>query len=173
MQIQQGEDAMKNTRSFRYIACFFLVLTMMAAPGSVGLAGEEIRRVSGQTVYVPIYTHIYSGLKGRPFDLAATLSIRNTDTKHSITIVSVEFYDTEGKLIENYIDTPLQLGALASTRYVIKEGEKKSGGSGANFIVKWKSDTAVNPPIIEAIMIGTRSGQGISFVSRAQVIEEH
>ena len=126
---------------------------MVVSPGPDVQAGEDIRLVSGQTVYVPIYTHIYSGLKGRPFDLAATLSVRNTDPKHSITIVTVKFYDTEGKLIENYIDTPLQLGVLASTRYVIKEGEKKSGGSGANFMVTWKSDTSVNPPIIEAIMI--------------------
>jgi hypothetical protein len=164
---------MKKNRGFRYSAGFSLALIMMFALGSVGQAGEDIRLVSGQTVYVPIYTHIYSGLKGRPFDLAATLSIRNTDPKHSITIVSVEFYDTEGKLIENYIDTPLQLGVLASARYVIKEGEKKSGGSGANFMVTWKSETGVNPPIIEAIMIGAKSGQGISFVSRGQVIKAH
>jgi hypothetical protein len=149
-----------------------LVLTLIAL-ASVGQAAEKIRRFSGQTVYVPIYTHIYSGLKGRPFDLAATLSIRNTDLKQSITVVSVDFYDTEGKLIENYIDAPLQLGILASTRYVIKEGEKKSGGSGANFMVTWKSETAVTPPIIEAIMIGAKSGQGISFVSRGQVVEEN
>jgi hypothetical protein len=163
---------MKQKRAFRYITGIFLALMMMVAPGSVGQAGEDIRLVSGQTVYVPIYTHIYSGLKGRPFDLAATLSIRNTDPKKSITIVFVEFYNTEGKLIENYLDTPLQLGVLASTRYVIKEGEKKSGGSGANFMVTWKSDTAVTPPIIEAIMIGAKSGQGISFVSRGQVVKE-
>jgi hypothetical protein len=163
---------MKQKRAFRYITGIFLALMMMVAPGSVGQAGEDIRLVSGQTVYVPIYTHIYSGLKGRPFDLAATLSIRNTDPKNSITIVFVEFYNTEGKLIENYLDTPLQLGVLASTRYVIKEGEKKSGGSGANFMVTWKSDTAVTPPIIEAIMIGAKSGQGISFVSRGQVVKE-
>jgi len=45
-------------------------------------------------------------------------------------------------------------------------------GSGANFLVKWKSQTKVNPPLIEGVMIGTRSGQGISFVSRGQVINE-
>jgi len=164
---------MKKNKGFRYIAGIFLTIIMMVSLGSVGQAGEDIRLVAGQTVYVPIYTHIYSGLKGRPFDLAATLSIRNTDPEQSITIVTVEFYDTEGKLIEKYIDAPLQLGTLASTRYVIKEGEKKSGGSGANFMVIWRSETPVNPPIIEAIMIGAKSGQGISFVSRGQVIEEH
>jgi hypothetical protein len=46
------------------------------------------------------------------------------------------------------------------------------GGSGANFLVKWKSKTKVSPALIEGVMIGTRSGQGISFVSRGQVIKD-
>ena len=126
---------------------------------------------TGQTVYVPIYSHIYSGLKGRPFDLAATLSIRNTDPLHPIQIVAVKYYDTEGKLVKNYTETALTLNALASTRYIISEGDK-TGGSGANFIVVWKADNKVNLPIIEGVMIGTHSGQGISFVSRGQVIKD-
>jgi len=64
------------------------------------------------------------------------------------------------------------LNALASTRYYLKEKES-AGGSGANFIIKWKSAGKVNPPIIEGVMIGTHSGQGISFLSRGRVIEEH
>jgi hypothetical protein len=59
---------------------------------------------------------------------------------------------------------------LASTRYIIAEGDK-TGGSGANFIVVWKSENKVNPPIIEGVMIGTRSGQEISFVSRGQSLK--
>jgi hypothetical protein len=39
-------------------------------------------------------------------------------------------------------------------------------------MVVWKADKALNPPIIEGVMIGTHSGQGISFVSRGQVIKE-
>ena len=135
-------------------------------------AAPDISLSNGQTVYVSVYTHIYSGLKGRPFQLGATLSIRNTDPKHPITLVSVKFYDTDGKLLKDYLDKPARLDALVSTRYVIKEGES-GGGSGANFLVIWKSEKMVNPPIIEAIMIGTRSGQGISFVSPGQVIKQH
>ncbi len=134
-------------------------------------ADSDLSLSNGQTVYVSVYTHIYSGLKGRPFELGATLSIRNTDPNHPITLVSVKFYDTEGKLLKNYIDKPTRLNTLVSTRYVIKEGET-GAGSGANFLVTWKSEKMVNPPIIEAIMIGTRSGQGISFVSPGQVIKE-
>ena len=134
-------------------------------------SAEDVYLSMGQTVYVPIYSHIYSGVKGHPFDLAATLSIRNTDPQNPITLVEVKYYDTEGKLIRDYLAAPAQLKALASTRFIITEGDK-AGGSGANYLVVWKSRTKVNPPLIESIMIGTQSGQGISFVSRGQVIKE-
>ncbi len=151
----------------------FILMLILSAGMLTPAAGsaDDLRLSAGQTVYVPIYSHIYSGIKGSPFDLAATLSIRNTDPKYSMTIVSVKYYDTEGKLVKEYLDAPLQLNVLASIRYIITEGEK-IGGSGANFIVRWKSDQAMNPPIMEGVMIGTHSGQGISFVSRGQVIKE-
>lgn len=154
------------------ILIYFCLLTIMAGMlAPVNISAEDIKLSAGQTVYVPIYSHIYSGVKGRPFDLAATLSIRNTNPQNSITLVSVKYYDSEGKLVKDYLGQPQQIKALASTRYIITEDDK-AGGSGANFIVVWKSDQKVNPPIIEAVMIGTHSGQGISFLSRGQVIRE-
>jgi hypothetical protein len=153
---------------------FYFVLALMVTGIiiSAGRAAGNIQLSMGQSVYVSIYSHIYSGRKARPFDLAAILSIRNTDIHQPVTIVSIKYYDTDGKLLKEYLDEPLELKALASTRYIIMEGDK-TGGSGANFIVKWKSKIRVTTPIIEAVMIGTHSGQGISFVSRGQVIEEY
>jgi len=151
---------------------FLLLIFSVAILAPAGSSADDIQLSMGQSVYVSIYSHIYSGIKARPFDLAAILSIRNTDIDQPVTLVSVKYYDTEGKLLKEYLDEPLELKALASTRYIIKENDK-AGGSGANFIVKWKSNKKVTPPIIEAVMIGTHSGQGISFVSRGQVIEEH
>ena len=152
---------------------YFILCAVMLLAGSVTTvgAGSDIALSNGQTVYVPIYSHIYSGLKGRPFSLAATLSIRNTDARHAITLVSVKFFDSDGKLVKEYLDKPAELGAMASTRYILTEAET-GGGSGANFLVQWKSKAKVNSPLIEGVMIGTRSGQGISFVSRGQVINE-
>jgi hypothetical protein len=162
---------MKKNKMKNLIIFIFGILILTGIITANAQAGTDINLSKGQTVYVSVYSHIYSGLKGRPFDLAATLSIRNTDLKNPISIVSVNFYDTDGKLLKEYIKEPLQLKALVSTRYVIREAEI-GGGSGANFIVKWKSEKKVNPPIIEAIMIGTRSGQGISFVSSGQVVKD-
>jgi len=150
--------------------CFLLLIFSVGILTPASSSADDIQLSTGQSVYVSIYSHIYSGIKARPFDLAAILSIRNTDISQSVTLVSVKYYDTEGKLLKEYLDEPLELKALASTRYIIMEDDK-AGGSGANFIVKWKSNKKVTPPIIEAVMIGTHSGQGISFVSRGQVIK--
>ena len=162
---------MKKHKMTGRVLSAFVFLLVVGIFVSASQADSGIALSAGQTVYVPIYSHIYSGLKGRPFNLAATLSIRNTDPKHSITLVSVKFYDSDGKLVKEYLDKPAELKAMASTRYILPEADA-GGGSGANFLVKWTSKTKVNPPLIEGVMIGTRSGQGISFVSRGQVIDE-
>ena len=60
---------------------------------------------------------------------------------------------------------------LETTEFLINERDV-AGGSGANFIVRWRSVEPVNPPYVEAVMIGTDAGQGISFVSQAREIVE-
>jgi len=157
-------------RPTKFILCLLLIFMAGILNPDVS-AAEDIQLSVGQTVYVPIYSHIYSGIKARPFDLAAILSIRNTNLRSLIRLISVKYYDSEGKLVKDYLAAPMNIAALASTRYIIAEDDK-AGGSGAKFIVIWQSEQPVNPPIIEAVMIGTRSGQGISFVSRGQVIAE-
>ena len=82
------------------------ILMVLVIFGAFAYADSGVSLSEGQTVYVSFYTHIYSGLKGRPFELGATLSVRNTDPKHPITLVSVKFYDTDGKMIKNYLDKP-------------------------------------------------------------------
>jgi len=149
------------------ISCIVFAISIITAITSY--AQQDIRLSKGQTVYVPVYSHIYIGDKETPYYLAATISIRNTDQTTPVTITEVNYYDTNGRLIKKYLEKPIQLGTNASTRFVIKESDDK-GGSGANFIVRWRSDIQINAPIIESIMIGTRNQQGVSFTSRGQAI---
>ncbi|MCB2230164.1 DUF3124 domain-containing protein [bacterium] len=123
----------------------------------------------GQSIYVPAYSHIYSGNNERPFLMTVTLSIRNIDPEHSITVTAVDYYETQGKFLTAYLDSAVVLGPLESLRYVVPEKDT-SGGSGANFMVDWESDRCVNPPIVESIMIGTQMQQGLSFTSRGRVV---
>ena len=123
----------------------------------------------GQSVYVPAYSHIYSGNNERPFLMTVTLSIRNIDPHQAIRITTADYFETQGKFLTGYVDSAVVLQPLQSLRFVIPEKDT-SGGSGANFIVNWQSDACANPPIVEAIMIGTQMQQGISFTSRGVVI---
>jgi hypothetical protein len=157
---------MKKSFQFAYLILFLSFCFFMPLP----LYAEGIVRLShGETIYVPVYSHIYSGDRESPFLLTVTLSIRNIDPKRPIKITIVDYYETQGQLLKNYLDKPVTLRPLESIRYVIPRSDK-AGGSGANFIVEWKSDKSVNPPIVESVMIGTQSQQGVSFTSRGRAI---
>jgi len=141
-----------------------------AAPLQVVTLDSTVKIVTGQTVYVPIYSHIYTVDRNRTWDLTATLSVRNTDLTNSIIVSSVNYYDTNGKLIRKYLEQPVGLNSLASTDFVVNQDDA-SGGAGAAFIVEWVAQKEVSAPVIEAVMINTVGNQGISFVTNGRVIK--
>lgn len=114
------------------------------------------------TVYVPIYSHIYSRSKKVEFFLTATLSIRNTSLTDSIYIEDIDYYDTNGKLIRQYLDKVLLLQPMQSIEYVIEE-EDKVGGAGANFMVYWGADKSHLRPVFQGVMISVNGQQGVAF----------
>jgi hypothetical protein len=142
------------------------MLFMMAGHASAQAATKK-----EQTVYVPAYPHVFMGPKGTTFDLTVTLVIRNTDFKIPISVTAVDYYDTDGKLTKRYLPAPVKLNPMGSTHVLITEKDT-SGGIGSNFIVRWRAEREVNIPVIEAVMIGGKSGQGISFISEGREIGE-
>ncbi|MHC5744203.1 MAG: DUF3124 domain-containing protein [Nostoc sp.] len=131
---------------------------------------KNFKIARGETFYVPVYSHIYHHNRQEIFELAVTLSIRNTDLTNPIIVTSVRYYNSEGKLVKQYLERPIQLDALASTDFFINRNDT-SGGLGANFIVEWVAQTEISEPIVEAVMIGTDFQQGISFISPGRVIK--
>ncbi len=146
------------------------MLLALCWPFAGALASQEAELSRGQLVYVPAYSHVYYGDMERKFLLTAILSIRNTDPEHAITLVLVDYYDSDGQVIKRYLSAPVTLKPMASTRFIVKESDTR-GGSGANFLVKWQADAEVTEPLMEAVMIGTAGQQGISFTSRGKVIK--
>jgi hypothetical protein len=161
---------MRAERPPRNHALLSVLISVLAVFPCLGGGPAELSR--GQTIYIPVYSHIYHGTKAKPFNLACTLSIRNTDVRSAITVIAAEYYDTAGKLIRKYTEKPARVAPLGTLEYYIEERDTK-GGSGANFIVHWTSETLVNPPLAEAVMIGVESAQGISFTSRGVALAEH
>jgi len=151
-------------------AVFFALIALVLIRGTTGEVTAQSMLSKGQRLYVPVYSHIYYGDKDRhKLLLAATLSIRNIDPVKHLTVMFADYYNSDGELVEKYIHGPVRLKPLESVRYIVRESDVR-GGSGANFIVGWKSDVPVNKPIVEAIMIGARGQQGISFTSQAREI---
>jgi hypothetical protein len=155
---------MKTARVVLFV-CVLLALTLPAT-------ADVLSKWLNQTVYVPIYSHIYAEDRYRdtPFLLTATLSIRNTDPNRPFTLKRVSYYDSSGALLKEYLDKPTTIEPLGSTRFIVQESESK-GGSGAKFLVEWEAGSAVVEPIIESVMIGTKMQQGISFISTGRVIK--
>ena len=152
---------------------FSLVLALLLLAGPIRpAAAEALGRWLGQTVYVPVYSHIFADdrYRDRPFLLTATLSVRNTDPERPFTLHRVDYYDSEGALLQRYLGAPITLAPLASTHYIVPESEAK-GGAGAKFLIEWQAPAAVSEPIIEAVMIGTKLQQGISFISTGRAIK--
>jgi uncharacterized protein DUF3124 len=149
-----------------------LALTVLWTDPSPGwAASSEIRLSKGQTVYVPVYSNVFAGPRKRPLQLAATLSIRNTDMAASFRVTAIDYYDTNGKMVRRHLERPAIVGPLA-TMYIHIEEKDTIGGFGANFIVRWQANNVINAPVIECVMIGATSGQGISFVSPGQELRE-
>jgi hypothetical protein len=120
---------------------------------------------------VPAYSHVFKGDNAAEHNLAITLMIRNTDFRNPITVTTVDYYDDDGKLVKKLIDKPLKIRPMATGSFFIKESDT-SAGIGANFIVNWEADKAINVPIIEAVMTSIRLNQSAVFISPGQVIRE-
>lgn len=157
---------------FNRCSLLLAFLSVLIVFSSINIYAEDTFPLSrGQAVYVPAYSHIYIGDREHPFYLTVTLSIRNTDSQSPLTLTRADYFDSDGKFLRGYIEAPVSIAPFSSKRIIIKESDKE-GGSGASFQVKWHAEKPINQPIIETIMIGTRSQQGISFTSRGQVIAE-
>jgi len=154
-----------------YKKIFFMLIVFFLIFVTATLAFPEVQLKKGQTVYVSAYPHVILGPREIIFDLAITLVIRNTDVKLPISVTSVDYYDMQGKLTKKFLSRPITLNPMASTYIRIKEKDT-SGGIGSNFLVRWNAERDVNTPVIEALMIGGTSGQGISFISSGQEISE-
>lgn len=137
----------------------------------IPVSASELQIVTGQTVYVPAYSEVFYGSADRTLALGVTLAIHNTDPDSPIIIQSVQFFDTDGNLVRDYIDSPVQVSPLATTGFVVEDTDER-GGWGSNFIVRWGAETPVYEPVIEAVMVSARGNQGVSLISPGRVVSQ-
>lgn len=122
----------------------------------------------GPTIYVPAYSHIFWA-EGRGALLSVTLSIRNTSPDSPLLLKAVDYYGTDGTLLNSHIDQAVVLEPLVTATILIKESDVV-GGVGANFIVRTGTEDNAPAPIIESIMVGRTASGTISFGRSGLVI---
>ena len=147
-----------------------LVLASCAQPSDRQLAQTDRLEPIGEmgdhhVIYVPAYSHVYSGDHARRFQLATTLSVHNISFRDSVWIEKVRYYDTDGRLVYDFVKSPVPLHPMETYKVQIAESDT-AGGSGANFLVEWVGQPGVPAPIAEAVHIGISSIAGLSFVTR-------
>lgn len=147
--------------SFAALLCFAVAVHAQDAPAVS----------KGQTLFLPLVSHVYLGAKNKPYDLTKTFSFRNRDRKHAVTLVSVEYRDGSGSSLGDVLKNPRTINPLASLQMPVGSPKPDNSKEGSPcLIVVWKSDQSVTPPLVQCIMIGATGQQGISFSTTATPI---
>jgi len=150
-----------------------LFLAALLTSGA-GYAQEALS--AGQTLYLPIYSHLYHGdldRSGKPGETltSAHISIRNTDSNTGLRITSARYYDTNGKLLKEYVPAPRNIPPLGTLELFVPHTDV-SGGSGANFIITWSADSPINPVLVEALHADIRASRSVVFITTGKVLKK-
>ena len=130
----------------------------------------------GQNLYLPVYSHIWHGetdKHGQPMKtlVSVSVSIRNTDPLKPIRITSAQYYDTDDKKLREYVTSPKTVVPMGTYELFIPRSDD-TGGSGANFVISWRSEKPANPPIVEGLHANLPVGRTIAFTSSARVLPD-
>lgn len=160
-----------GARGFLWAVAFGVFLA------STAVSAQEVRtQTTGQTLYLPIYSHMFYGNLGKrgvPSSalLSALVSIRNTDARRGLRVSSAAYYDTHGKLLGERVPQAVAIPPLGTHEIFIDQNDA-SGGSGANFIIKWDADGPINPPLVESLHANMDGGKAIIFMTQSVPIAD-
>jgi hypothetical protein len=150
-------------------------LTLLAT-AALAAAQDAPPLSAGQALYLPIYSHLYHGevnpRTGKPSEtlVSTHVSIRNTDMKTALKITSARYYNTDGKLLREYLPAPRTIPPLGTHELFVPRSDS-SGGSGANFIIDWSAERPINAPLVEALHADIREARTLLFVTTGRPIQ--
>ena len=157
--------------------CVSRLLLMVSLLVPTLAAAQEARPLlKGQSLYLPIYSHMLYGNLGKSGKasyvlLSALVSIRNTDMRRPVRILSARYFDTQGRLLGERVPSTVILPPLGTMELFV-ELHDASGGSGANFVIRWEADAPVNPPQVEALHANMDGGKAVIFTTQAVPVSE-
>lgn len=160
---------MRDLKRGRALLCalVFAVFGMSTA----ALAQEARPLVRAQTLYLPIYSHMLYGNLGKSGKasqvlLSALVSIRNTDGKRPLRVLSARYYDTHGALLGERVPAAVVVPPFGTLELFVELNDA-SGGSGANFVIKWDAEQPINPPLVESLHVNMDGGKAVVFMTQS------
>jgi hypothetical protein len=161
--------------NFCWQRCRGFVFALFLLP-TVAFAQEARPLTKGETLYLPIYSHMLYGNLGKSGKasyvlLSALVSIRNTDARRPIRVLTAKYFDTHGKQLGERVPTPVVVPPLGTLELFVELNDA-SGGSGANFIIKWEADQPLNPPLVESLHANMDGGKAVIFMTQSVPLAE-
>jgi hypothetical protein len=161
------------------LACLLTMETpaapAQAAPGieqtfasSLTAMPPETLGVSG-AFYVPVYSSVSMSQGKLRADFSVTLSIHNASETRPLVLRRIAYFDTGGKMVENYLKAPVALKPFATIEVFVPATDVR-GGTGANFVVDWAATAEIAEPVVEALMVGGLGSGHYAFITQGRPI---
>ena len=162
------------------LACLLTMETpaarAQAAPGieqtfasSLTAMPPETLGVSG-AFYVPVYSSVSMSQGKLRADFSVTLSIHNASETRPLVLRRIAYFDTGGKMVENYLKAPVALKPFATIEVFVPATDVR-GGTGANFVVDWAAAAEIAEPVVEALMVGGLGSGHYAFITQGRPIK--
>lgn len=165
-------------RAPTFLRRLLLSLALCLGLGTAGtLPAQEARNLSkGQLLYLPVYSHMLYGNLGKRGQasqvlLSTLVSIRNTDFRRPLRVLSARYYDTQGKLLGERVSAPQVVPPLGTLELFVELNDA-SGGSGANFMIRWDGEQLMNPPLVEGLHVNMDGGKAVVFMTQAVTVND-
>jgi len=124
--------------------------------------------VSG-AFYVPAYSSVSMSQGKTRADFSVTLSVHNASETRPLVLRRIAYFDTAGKMVENYLKAPVALKPFATIEVFVPTTDVR-GGTGANFVVDWAASAEIAEPVVEALMVGGLGSGHYAFISQGRPI---
>jgi hypothetical protein len=151
--------------------CFMFLFSLHILPSShLAAAGLS----TGSTIFVPAYRSFYQlyGTTRDSYALTSTFFLYNIDPRVAIEILSIDFYDSSGKLTKNLIEAPLLVKPRNSKEITMQTRTQLDEDCASYLIIRWKSNQPANTPVVEVLLVGQAMNRGVSFLTRGCEVKE-
>jgi hypothetical protein len=137
--------------------------------GSLTAMPPEALGVSG-AFYIPVYSSVSMSQGKLRADFSVTLSIHNASETRPLVLRRIAYFDTGGKMVENYLKVPVALKPFATIEVFVPTTDVR-GGTGANFVVDWAATAEIAEPVVEALMVGGLGSGHYAFITQGRPVK--